>query len=139
MRRYAFARNLALAGVFAVGALGIQGLYAGEQHVKSTSLIVTGMAPAEGKDARLTYFELPPGWVGSEHKHFHDVWLLILEGHIVVETQGVPPQTFGPGKMFHEEPNIVMKIRNMSKSEPVKFVGFEVGEKGHPRVSPVVE
>ncbi len=137
MRRAAFVRSLALAGVIAVGAIGIQGLHAGEIVTKGTSLFETGMDPGEGKNARLTFFELPAGWVGSKHKHPNDEWIFILEGYLVVESASLPDQTLGPGKMLHQKRGNPMRVRNMSDTDPVKFVQFEVAEEGGPSVVPV--
>ncbi len=137
MSQAAFVRNIALAGTIAVGVIGIEGLGANAQSVESTPLFQSGMSAGEGKDANLTYFVLPPGWVGSRHQHHNDVWMLILEGHLIVETESMPVQTFGPGDFFHEARDETMQIRNLSAIKPVKFLGLEVAEPGAATVSPV--
>lgn len=137
MSQAVFVRGIALAGIIAVGVMGIQGLGANAQSLERTPLFQSGMSPGEGKDVNLNYFVLPPGWVGSRHQHHNDVWMLILEGQLVVETESMPVQTFGPGDFFHEVRDETMQIRNLSAIKPVKFLGLEVAEPGAATVSPV--
>lgn len=137
MSQAIFVRSIALAGAIAVGIMGIQGLGANAQSLERTPLFQSGMSPGEGKEVNLNYFVLPPGWVGSRHRHDNDVWMLILEGHLVVETESRPVQTFGPGDFYHEVRDETMQVRNLSTTKPVKFLGLEVAEPGAATVSPV--
>jgi quercetin dioxygenase-like cupin family protein len=55
-----------------------------------------------------------------------------LEGAVVLEIVGKPPQIFKAGQAFVEMPNQVHNFRNASTTEPAKALGFQYVTKGQP-------
>ena len=129
MQPATFVRNLALAGVIAVGAIAIQGLHA-EEKAKTTALLKTALSGVEGKEVNLKHMKKPAGWVSPKHYHPGHVFVYILEGTMVVEVEGQETRTVGPGEVFHELPKRVMQAKNASATDWVKFVIFQVGDEG---------
>ena len=126
-----FALNLALAGAIAVGAIGIQGLHAG-QKVKTTALLTVALAGVEGKEVDMRIKEFPPGWASSKHMHTGHEFVYVLEGSMVVDMEDKAPYTAGPGEVFDELADRVMLGRNASATEWLKILVIQVGDKGKP-------
>jgi quercetin dioxygenase-like cupin family protein len=61
-----------------------------------------------------------------------------LEGSVVMQVKGGKEITLTPGQSFYEAPNDIHVVsRNASKTEPAKFVVFQVKDKGAPVLAPV--
>jgi quercetin dioxygenase-like cupin family protein len=54
----------------------------------------------------------------------------VLEGAVVLEVDGKPPQTFKAGRPFAEPPNLFHNFKNASATEPAKALGFQYAGKG---------
>ena len=82
--------------------------------------------------------DLPPGEVGSIHRHDAHVFVYVLRGSIVMQVKGGRPVTLGPGQTFYEDPHDIHTVgRNASATKPAKFLAFFVKNKGEPLVLPV--
>jgi len=55
-----------------------------------------------------------------------------LEGSVILEIDGKPPQTFASGEGFAEPPGSAHNFRNASATTPAKVLGFQVAPKGVP-------
>ncbi len=137
MKRGTLVCTLVLVGAMVVGAIGIQGLRAEEKEYKPkakvTPLVQKALMGMEGKDVLIRHFELPPGFVGGRHFHPGPVFVYILEGEFTVDTEA-GRQTFKAGDVYEEPIGRVMQARNLSTANPLKFVVFQVGDKGKPFV-----
>ncbi len=135
MKRATVVCILVLMGALVVGALGVQGLHAEEKEYKPkakvTPLVQKALMGMEGKDVLIRHFELPSGFVGGRHFHSGPVFVYILEGEFTVDTEA-GRQTFKAGEVYEEPIGRVMQARNLSTANPLKFVVFQVGDKGKP-------
>ncbi|HEU4928491.1 MAG TPA: cupin domain-containing protein, partial [Candidatus Krumholzibacteria bacterium] len=76
----------------------------------------------------------PAGWVGERHYHTGDIFVYVLEGHFIVDLDGGERISIGPGEVYHEAVDKVMRAKNGSTDKPVTVLLFQVGDKGKPRV-----
>jgi quercetin dioxygenase-like cupin family protein len=120
----------------AVGAAGFEATLAAEQEYKSkakaTSLVKTALPGVEGKEIIIKRFEAPPGFVGGKHYHPGPVFVYVLEGEFTIETEEVERQTFKAGELYQEPIRRPMRARNLSKSDNLKLLVFQVGDAGKP-------
>jgi quercetin dioxygenase-like cupin family protein len=129
MRRIALvaAPALLIAGV-AVGSG-----FADAQQLQRKVLLQQDAPP--GFQTVLTSVEFPPG--ASEIRHTHPGMLVVyvIEGTLVVESEGRPRTTYKPGDSFYIEAGKVHQGIN-SSTAPVKIVAMQVAEKGKPLSTP---
>ena len=136
MQRTTFVWILVLVGAMVVGAVGVQGLRAEEKEYKPTAkttvLVKTTLAGMEENEVNMLRRQFAPGWVGGKHYYSGHVFLYVLEGSIIIELEGKPPMTVGPGGVVHELPNRVMQAKNASATDDLKVILFQVGPEGKP-------
>jgi quercetin dioxygenase-like cupin family protein len=70
--------------------------------------------------------------VGGRHYHTGPVYVYVLEGRFTVDEQGKPRQTFTAGQLYEEPIGTPMQARNISASEPLKVLLFQVHGHGEP-------
>ena len=81
--------------------------------------------------------EYAPGASSGKHRHNAHTFVYVLEGAIVMQSQG-EAVTLGPGQTFYESPEDIHSVsKNASDSHPAKFLVFFVKEKAAPPVVPV--
>ena len=136
MRRTMLVLGLTLAVGVALGWMGMQVLHA-QQPLKRTELMKTDLEGIEGEQALVGVVEFAPGAVAGKHYHPGHEFAYVLEGSLIVETEGKPPVTFGPGQVIHNLLNRVHVAKNGSMTEPVKLVQFIISKKWQPAVVPV--
>jgi len=91
-----------------------------------------------GKEVVMSTVEYLPGGASMPHRHDAEVFVYVLEGSLLMQVDGKPPVTLGPGQTFHESPQDVHRqSANASKTAPAKFVVFIVKDKGKPTTTPV--
>ncbi len=91
-----------------------------------------------GKEVVMSTVEYLPGGASMPHRHDAEVFVYVLEGSLLMQVDGKPPVTLGPGQTFHESPSDVHRqSANASKTAPAKFVAFIVKDKGKPVTTPV--
>lgn len=84
--------------------------------------------------------ELEPGSPGSPpHRHPGPMFGYMLEGEILFELDGQPPERYRAGQSFWEPGGDVvhLKAANASEDEPASFIAIVVGEQGQPPVLPL--
>ena len=90
-----------------------------------------------GKEGLVATVELPPGFASKAHRHDADVFVYMLEGVVEMQVAGGQPVTLHPGETFYESPHDVHTVaRNISNSQPAKFLVLYVKTKGAPSVAP---
>ena len=81
---------------------------------------------------------LPPGRVGSAHRHDAYVWVYVVEGAIDMQVQGGEVTRVNAGEVFVESPDDIHTMsNNPSSTEPAKFLAILIKETGVPVVLPV--
>ena len=115
---------------------GIAAFAAGELHAqtaeppkaKSTLLLEQKLEGLPGYIVQIVLIEGPPGWVGGRHYHPGHLFGYILEGSF----DDMTSRTVGPGEVFYETPNTVMRSRNGSSTEWVKDIVFHIMRESDP-------
>jgi quercetin dioxygenase-like cupin family protein len=81
---------------------------------------------------------LPPGRIGSAHRHDAYVWVYVVEGAIDMQVQGGEVTRVNAGEVFVESPDDIHTMsNNPSSTEPAKFLAILIKEAGVPVVLPV--
>jgi quercetin dioxygenase-like cupin family protein len=86
----------------------------------------------DGKEAHMWVAEIAPGAATGTHRHPTPRFVYVMEGSVVLEMEGRPPQTFTAGQGFMERPNTGHNFRNASTREAAKALGFQIASKGQP-------
>src|SRR5215510_13363359 len=86
----------------------------------------------EGQHVTILHGTFPTGWVGGKHYHSGPVYVYVLEGSFTVDEQGKPRQTITAGQLYEEPIGTLMQARNVSASEPLKILLFQVNRHGEP-------
>ncbi len=136
MKRAALLVSLSLVVGIAFGVIGMQILNA-QEPIKRTELMKTDLEGIEGEQAKVAVVEFAPGVVAGKHYHPEYEFAYVLEGSLIVEAEGQPPVTFGPGQVIYNPLNRVHVAKNASMTEPVKVVQFIISKKGQPAGVPV--
>lgn len=101
-------------------------------------LMTQDLAGIPGKEALMLTVEYLPGGASMAHRHDAEVFVYVLEGSLIMQVDGKPAVTLGPGQTFHETPSDVHRqSANASKTAPAKFLVFIVKDKGKPVTVPV--
>jgi len=104
------------------------------------SLVVQDLPQFPGKEATILTVEYPPGVASPAHRHDAEVFVYVLEGSVIMQVDGAPPETLGVGQTFHEAPNDVHRTSaNASKTQSAKILLFMVKDKGKAITTPVTK
>ena len=96
-------------------------------------LLTQDLPDIPGKEVVLLTVTYLPGGASLPHRHDADVFVYVLEGSVLMQVDGQPPVTLGPGQTFHEGPgDIHRQSANASATQPAKFVVFMIKDKNKP-------
>jgi quercetin dioxygenase-like cupin family protein len=84
----------------------------------------------EGKEMNLWTADLAPGAQTGKHHHPTPRFVIVLEGSVVSEMEGKPPQTFKAGQAFQEPPDVVHNFRMRARPSRPKLLESSMREKG---------
>lgn len=128
-------RFLLVPTVVALASLvALDGMAAEEEYVTKAKVQTLHQGPlpgTEGKEVIIKHFTAPPEFVGGKHYHPGPVYVYVLEGELTIESEG-KTETYGPGELYPEPLNTTMQPKNLSASDDLKFVLFQVGDVGKP-------
>jgi quercetin dioxygenase-like cupin family protein len=126
--------NRSLATFFIAAVIVFAGQIAGAQQptMKRTELLKTHLPEMEGKDMSVWVADIPPGAATGPHVHPTPRFVYVLEGAVVLELDGKPPQTFKAGQAYVEMPGEQHNFRNASTTEPARALGFQYAGKDQP-------
>ena len=103
-------------------------------------LFAIDLADYPGKEGRMLEVSYPPGAQDMVHRHDAHAFVYVLEGQIVTQLKGKPAVTLKPGQTFYEGPTDVHVVgRNVSSTEPARFVVVLLKGQGVPILTPVNE
>ena len=134
MKRTKRLLSTALASTILFGMASFQAANAGEVYVSKARAKILYQAPlqgVQGKEMTVKHFSLPPKFVGGKHMHTGPVFLYVLEGEITVELAG-ESKTFKAGELYPEEIDTAMVGKNLSATDDVELLVFQVGDIGKP-------
>lgn len=126
--------STALTTVFFLGPLGIQVAEAQQEYVPKVNVqtLHQGELPGmDGKEMTVKHMAIPPGYIGGKHMHTGPVFVYVLEGVLTVETES-GTASYGVGELYPEPLSAVMQGRNLSASDDLELLVFQVGDIGKP-------
>lgn len=85
--------------------------------IKRTDLLKADLDEIKGSEMQVWVAEIAPGAATGRHSHPTPRFVYVLEGSLLLELDGKPPQTFKVGQAFVEMPNAVHNFRNASTTE----------------------
>ena len=122
-------------------ALALLGLMTGTamaQEPKVTSLMSKDLPEAPGREVLMLTVEHAPGGSSAIHRHNAQAFVYVLEGSVVMQLRGGQQVSLTPGQTFYEGPDDVHVVdRNVSATNPAKFLVFLIKDKGAPALLPV--
>jgi quercetin dioxygenase-like cupin family protein len=131
MRRAAkLIAKLVVLGVVAAVALGSELASAQQSPIRRTDLLKSDIAEINGSEMNVWVADLAPGAATGRHTHPTPRFVYVIDGAVVLELDGKPPQTFKAGQAFAEMAGVTHNFRNASATEPAKALGFQYAAKG---------
>jgi quercetin dioxygenase-like cupin family protein len=121
-----------LIAAIAACIFGGQIVYAQQQPIKRTDLLKTYLSDIEGREMQVWVADIPPGAATGPHFHPTPRFVYVLEGAVVLELDGKPPQTYRVGQAYVEMPGERHNFRNASTTEAAKALGFQYAGKDQP-------
>jgi quercetin dioxygenase-like cupin family protein len=100
--------------------------------IKRTDLLKTALPEMEGKDMNVWVADIPPNSSTGRHSHPTPRFVYVLEGVVLYEVDGKPPQIFKAGEAYVEMPGEIHNFRNASSTQPAKALGFQYANDGQP-------
>jgi quercetin dioxygenase-like cupin family protein len=100
-------------------------------------LLTQDLPDIPGKEVVMLTVTYLPGGASLPHRHDADVFVYVLEGSVLMQVDGQPAVTLGPGQTFREGPTDVHRqSANASATQPAKIVVFMIKGKGKPATRP---
>lgn len=118
--------------VLAAGIALSQISSAQQSPIKRTDLLTMDLADLGDKKMHVWIADISPGAATGRHSHSTPRFVYVVQGAVVVEMDGKPPQTFTTGQAFAEIPNAVHNFRNASATETARALGFQYSGKDQP-------
>lgn len=128
-------KSIILSGVVLTVSIAICAGRPSTAHAQQATIKRTDLAKADQSATdvgALWIADIPPGGDTGRHTHPTPRFVYVLEGSVILEMDGTPPQTFKSGQGFVEPPGEVHNFRNASASASAKALGFQVVPKGAP-------
>ena len=126
--------STALASAVLFGMASFQVANAAEVYVSKAKVKTLHKAPlqgVEGKEMVVKHFGLPAEFVGGKHMHPGPVFVYVLEGELTVELAS-ETKTFKSGELYAEDINAAMVGKNLSATDDLEILVFQVGDVGKP-------
>ena len=119
-------------GAIAIGSIDLRGVFADDKKAVYVpgggikALLEKPLPGVEGKQLTVLHGTFPAGWTGGKHYHSGPVYVYVLEGTFTIDEVGKPRRTIAAGELYEEPIGTPMQARNLSASEPVKLLVFQV-------------
>lgn len=126
--------SIALGSAILVAMSSYQAAAAAEEYVskaKSKTLYKAPLQGVKGKEIVVKHVELPPQFVGGKHMHPGPVFVYVLAGQLTAELAS-GTKTIKAGELYPEDINTAMVGRNLSASDDLELLVFQVGDVGKP-------
>ena len=134
MKHSKYLLSTALAAAMVMGVASFHSANAQQEYVPKANVKTLHQAPlpgVEGKEVIIKHFGISPEFVGGRHSHPGPVYVYVLEGELTVETKE-GTKTYKAGELYPEALNKVMQGKNLSASDDLELVVFQVGDIGKP-------
>ena len=138
MKKSYYLLSIALASTMLTGLAGFQVADAQEyvSKAKAKSLYKGPLQGAKGMDVVVKHFKAPAKFVGGKHMHSGQVFVYVLEGELTVELAG-ETKTFKAGELYPEDIGAAMVGKNLSSTDHLELLVFQIGEAGKPMMTKV--
>ncbi len=133
MKKTKLLLSTALASAILFGTASFQATGA-EEYVSKARAKTLYQAPLQGvagKEMVVKHFAAPAKFVGGKHMHPGPVFVYVLEGEFTVELAG-KARTFKAGELYPEDINAPMIGKNLSATDDLELLVFQVGDIGKP-------
>lgn len=133
MKKAKFVFSAALPLAVLIGIMTMPAI-ASEEYVSKANVKTLYSAPlqgVEGKEMIVKHFSIPPKFVGGKHMHPGPVFVYVLEGELTIELE-TGTKTFKAGELYPEEINAAMVGKNLSGTDDLELLVFQVGDIGKP-------
>jgi quercetin dioxygenase-like cupin family protein len=117
-------------GGMAFCLIGVQIGIAQQPPIQRTDLLETDLPELGDKEMHVWVADVAPGAATGRHSHPTPRFVYVLEGSVILEMDGRPPQTFKAGQTFVESANTLHNFRNASTTEPARALGFQYAGRG---------
>jgi quercetin dioxygenase-like cupin family protein len=133
MKKSDYLLSIALASGISIGLSGFQVADAQEYVVKAKTktLHKAPLQGMEGKEMVVKHFALPAKFVGGKHMHPGPVFVYVLAGEFTVKLED-ETKTFKAGELYSEDINAAMIGKNLSATDDLEILVFQVGDIGKP-------
>jgi quercetin dioxygenase-like cupin family protein len=129
--------SLAIAAVVLTGVIGAGTVGAQQSGFKRTVLQQGDLSMA-GHESVTAVAEFQPGGTVGRHTHPGEEVGYILEGTIILEQEGKPSVTLGPGKTFFIPAGTVHNATNRGAA-PARVLANYIVEKGKPLATAITK
>lgn len=89
------------------------------------------LAGVDGKEVIIKHFAMPANYVGAKHVHPGATFVYVLEGELTIELED-GKKTLKAGDLYPEEINEAMVARNVSATDDLEILVFQIGDAGKP-------
>ena len=125
---------MATTAILLTGALGAGAQQSGFKR----TVLQQGDLSVVGHESVTAVAEFQPGGTVGRHTHPGEEVGYILEGTIILEQDGKPPVTLGPGKTFFIPAGTIHNATNRSAA-PARVLANYIVEKGKPLATPATK
>ena len=102
-----------------------------------SSLMTKDLVGDPTREIRVLEVTSKPGASSPIHRHNGQVIVYMLSGSMVMQVKGKEPVTLTPGQTFYEDPDDIHTVgKNLSATEPAKFLAVLIVKKGAPSTVP---
>ncbi len=133
MKKSKYLPSTALASAILVGMASFQAADA-QEYIPKAQVKTLHQAPLpgmEGKEMVVKHLALPAKYVGGKHTHPGPVFVYVLEGELTVVLEN-ETKTFKTGEVYFEDINAAMVGKNLSATDDLELLVFQVGDIGKP-------
>src|SRR6516165_12058599 len=89
-----------------LAVIGSQIASSQQQAIKRTDLLKSELHEFQDNEMHVWVADIAPGAATGRHSHPTPRFVYVLEGAVVLEMDGKPPETFKAGEAFAEPPNL---------------------------------
>ena len=126
---------LVVACAVAIGAVWLHAVYAEEPSKVTRKVLLKQDMTIPDKEAVLIAVEIQPGAEEGRHTHPAELYVVLQEGTLLLESEGKDNTSYKAGDVFFVAPGKIHNAKN-NGTVTAKLTAFLVAEKGKPLSTP---